>query len=95
MYDAVVRTTFTPDPDIAAQLKALTLASNKSMNRVLNEILREALGGEPAIGERRFVVEPIPLGLRAGIDPLRLNQLVDDVEDGAMIARIARERDSA
>ena len=93
MYDASMRTTFSPDPDIAAQLKALARSSNKSMSRVLNEVLRAALGGSPPLVEERFTVEPFPLGLRPGIDLLRLNQLADELDDELILRRLERERD--
>lgn len=93
MYDAIMRTTFSPDPDVAAKLKALARSSNKSMSRVLNEILREALSSTGReIREERFVVEPFPLGLNPGIDPLRLNQLVDQFDDDALILAMDRDR---
>ena len=93
VYHADMRTTFSPDPDVAPKLEMLARSRNKSMSRVLNEVLREALSG---IGQKntepRFVVEPFPLGLNPGVDRLRLNQLVDDFEDEQVLERMKRER---
>ncbi len=40
----------------------------------------------PRVDEPPFRVEARPLGLRAGIDPARLNQLNDELEVDAFLA---------
>lgn len=55
--------------------------SGQGMKSAVNEALRRGLGlaGQPT-APRPFVVEPHPLGIRPGIDPDSLNQLVDELE---------------
>jgi hypothetical protein len=94
VYDAFVRTSFSPDPDVETKIKALVRTSSKSMNRVINDLLRQALAGQVAPVEvKRYQVKPFPLGLKAGIDPLRLNQLVDEVEDEDKLREMMLDRD--
>ena len=89
-----MRTTFTPDPDVEAKIKAIARSSKKSMSRVLNEILRQALADQNTVVQRpRFEVKPFDLDLNPGIDPLRLNQVVDEIEDEEIIMRMRREHD--
>jgi len=53
-----------------------------SFKDIVNEVLRRGLGAqEPVAGKTApFRVDTFRSGFRAGVDPLRLNQLVDDVE---------------
>jgi hypothetical protein len=81
-----MRTTLTLDPDVAERLASETRRTGKSFKQVVNDAIRLGLGsaGKRSRG-RRFAVQPHAFGLRAGIDPDRLNQLVDelDVEEAA------------
>jgi len=80
--DATMRTTFTLDDDIAERLKDLARRERVSFRRVVNETLRRGLSAQEPRGRRpaRFRVEPFRSAFRPGVDPLRLNQLVDDLE---------------
>lgn len=81
-----MRTTLTLDPDVAQRLAGETRRTGRSLKAVVNNAIRLGLGltGKPPKGPR-FTVEPHAFGLRPGIDPDRLNQLVDelDVEEAA------------
>ena len=74
------------DDDIADFLKKQARLLNKPFSEVVNETLRR--GMSHATGKRprlEYRVMPNRSGLAPGIDPLRLNQLNDqlDVEDFA------------
>lgn len=74
-------TTLTLDDDIADFLKKQAQLLNKPFNEVVNEALRRAMS--PATGEPprlEYRVMPNRSGLAPGIDPLRLNQLNDQLE---------------
>jgi hypothetical protein len=76
-----MRTTLTLEPDVAERLASEVRRTGKSFKAAVNEALRLGLGltGKRPRGPR-FVVEPHAFGLRAGVDPDRLNQLVDELE---------------
>lgn len=76
-----MRTTLTLDDDVIRELQELTRRSGESFKEVVNEVLRRGLHGEkPAAPLPRFKVKPKACGFRSGIDPLRLNQLNDELE---------------
>lgn len=76
-----MRTTVTLDDDVAARLKELVRRTGASFKATLNDLIRRGLAAQTARPRlRRVRVEPAPTGLRPGVDPGRLNQLVDDLE---------------
>ena len=77
-----MRTTLTIDDHIAAALKALVRTSGKSFKTVVNETLQTGLiaGEKPVPGQKAFKVASARRGFMPGIDPLKLNQLVDELE---------------
>jgi predicted DNA-binding ribbon-helix-helix protein len=80
----VVRTTITLDDDLAEKLKQLSEKRKLPFRRVLNEMLRRGLTGQTA--QKRpapFKIETFSSALRSGVDPLKLNQLIDDLEADA------------
>lgn len=77
-----MRTTLTLDDDLAHQLRETARQKRTSFKEVVNSTLRRGLqAGEKPLQERpRFRVEPKACGFRAGVDPQKLNQLVDVLE---------------
>jgi hypothetical protein len=76
-----MRTTLTLDRDVAARLRSEMRRTGRGLKAIVNEALRRGLGGLARPGKRhRFVVKTYDLGLRPGIDPNRLNQLVDEFQ---------------
>ncbi len=77
-----MRTTLTIDDDVAEALKDLSRKSGTSFKSVVNEVLRRGLttGEKPSAVREPFRVRSAPRGFRAGIDPLKLNQLTDELE---------------
>lgn len=77
-----MRTTVTLEPDVAAKLKELAHRRRATFKATLNDVLRRGLA--PQTGKRgqhrRFVVKPHAGGFRPGIDPVKLNQLLDQLE---------------
>ncbi len=76
-----MRTTLTLDDDLADALKERARLLDKPFKQVVNDTLRRGLS-PAAIQEERpvFVVKPNHSGFKPGIDPLRLNQLNDELE---------------
>ncbi|MDJ0864403.1 MAG: DUF2191 domain-containing protein [Gammaproteobacteria bacterium] len=77
-----MRTTLTIDDDVAQTLKDLSRKRGTSFEAVVNEVLRGGLtsGEKPSAAREPFRVRSAPRGFRAGIDPRKLNQLVDELE---------------
>ena len=76
-----MRTTLTLDRDVADAIDREMKRRRESLKTVVNEGLRRGLGlaGKPP-EPTRFKVEPRSLGMFPGIDPDKLNQLVDELE---------------
>ncbi len=74
-----MRTTLTLDDDIADALRERTALLGLPFRRVVNDALRRGLS--PTREDRpAFRVKPISSPFRPGIDPMRLNQLNDELE---------------
>ncbi|MDE2640962.1 MAG: antitoxin [Chloroflexota bacterium] len=75
-----MRTTLTLDDDLAAALKEQARLLDKPFKQVVNDALRRGMAPAPREDRPRFRVKPLPGGLAPGVDPLRLNQLYDQLE---------------
>lgn len=75
-----MRTTLTLDDDVAGFLREQARLQSRPFKQVVNDTLRR--GMSPAVGEERpvYQVEPQRGGFRPGVDPLKLNQLNDELE---------------
>ena len=84
-----MRTTLTIDDDLTMALKAAAQRSGRSFKAVANEAIRRGLStGEKPVGSReRFRVQAAPRGFLPGVDPLKLNQLVDELEVDGFLER--------
>ena len=80
-YDVEMRTTLTIDDDIAARIEEHRRRDGLSLKRVINALLREGLNSRQRPPKpRKYSTEARKLGLRPGFDPVKLNQLVDELE---------------
>jgi len=80
-----MRTTVTLDPDVERLLKDAAHKRGKSFKVVLNEAVRQSLGSKRH-SAMPVLHPPVALGLRPGLDPLRLNQMVDELEIEAFLS---------
>lgn len=87
-----MRTTVTLDPDVAAKLKELAHRRRASFKETLNDVIRNGLSSQAVTREpsERYVVEPHAGGFRPGIDPDKVNQLVDELEIDDFISELRR-----
>lgn len=86
-----MRTTLTLDADVARSLKEEVRRSRVTFKEAVNRALRVGLGLETHRGPRsRFVVKPHSGGFAAGIDPHKLHQFADELEDEAVIGKVRR-----
>jgi hypothetical protein len=86
-----MRTTLTLDRDVAEALEREMRRTGGRLKAVVNEALRRGLrlGGKTPRAPR-FEVRPHAFGIRAGIDPDRLNQLVDELEAEETARKLGR-----
>lgn len=91
MYDVNMRTTFTPAPDIADRIYEMSRKSKKSLNTIVNELIRKGLREENVVKEtpRPYNVDDYSkyLGLRPGIDEDRLSKVALEMEDQEWIKK--------
>ncbi|HVZ85734.1 MAG TPA: hypothetical protein VHG72_02120 [Polyangia bacterium] len=77
-----MRTTIALDDDVATKLQEMAHKRRISFRKVVNEVLRRGLSAQdqPRATQRAFHVDAFDSPFRPGVDPQRLNQLVDDLE---------------
>ena len=85
-----MRTTLTIDDDVATALKALARNSGKTFKAVVNEVMRRGLttGEKQAPAREPLRVASVRRGFLPGIDPVKLNQLVDELEVDEFLERL-------
>lgn len=78
----LMRTTLTLDDDVAAKLRDLAHRRQLTFKEVVNSVLRRGLAAQETRAEpgRPFHVDVFRSRFRPGVDPLKLNQLSDDLE---------------
>lgn len=83
-----MRTTLTIDDDVCNALWAVARARGCSFKEVVNTTLRKGLmtGDGPQARGKPFRVDARRRGFLPGIDPLRLNQLLDEMDIDAFLA---------
>ncbi len=92
-----MRTTLTIDDDLAAALKASAHSSGVTFKAVVNDAIRRGLstGDKPLDKREPFRVISAPRGFLPGVDPLKLNQLIDELEvDGFLTQSHGPETDA-
>ena len=90
-----MRTTLTLDNDVADALKERARLLEQPFKQVVNDTLRRGLRPDASTTSEPFKVRPLNFGLQPGIDPLRLNQLNDELEVEAFLQKEARAQRDA
>lgn len=87
-----MRTTVAIDDDLLKKLKEIAHQREVSLREVVNHALRRGLSAPESKGPARrpYRVRTFRSALRAGVDPLRLNQLSDEIEVAHAQGRTAR-----
>ncbi len=76
-----MRTTLTLDDDVATRVQERMHAQHSTLKATINDLLRRGLSAQDvAEAQPAFVVRPHAAGFVAGVDPARLNQLIDDLD---------------
>jgi len=86
-----MRTTVTLDPDVEQLVVDAMQRFRQSFKEVLNQAIRKGLSDLAASpDEPPFVVSARPMGMLAGVDIGRLNQVADELEADTFI-KLSRE----
>lgn len=88
--DDVMRTTVTLEPDVAQKLKRRMAEKKLTLKEALNQALRAGLEVEERRPKVPFKVKAHSFGFRPDIDPNKMNQLADDLEDEDLLAKLRR-----
>jgi hypothetical protein len=88
-----MRTTLTLDPDVARMVAEEVHRRRQPFKRVVNDALRRGLT-RPTVraGSARYRVRPVAARLLPGIDRGKLNALVDDYEEQALVSKLPAAR---
>jgi hypothetical protein len=71
-----MRTTITIDDDVASKLVPLLEKSRGKSKKIINDLLRRALGIK---APKKVELKVYSLGLKPGIDPTSFNKLSDEL----------------
>lgn len=83
-----MRTTLTLDDDVADFIEEKSRAQNKSLDQVVNETIRLRMGqAAESIDTHEFRVKPNKSGFVEGVDTVRLNQVLDDMDVEEFLAK--------
>ena len=86
-----MRTTLTLEPDVALKLQRKMAAKKLTLKAAVNQALRIGLAAEDAPARKPFKVEPFDGGgFLPGIDPDKLGQLADRLEDEEIARKLLR-----
>jgi hypothetical protein len=92
-HDVFMRTTLTVEDSLAARLRAVAKKRNVPFKRIVNEALRRGLeASEEKSKTKPFRVRSFSMGVKAGIDYDKINQLLDDNEAKHLLSKMKRKR---
>ena len=81
-----MRTTVTLEPETERLLREAMRQRGQSFKQTLNQAVARGLEDLLCRSDKTpFVPQSFPMGLRAGLDPYRLNSLNDDMETDAFL----------
>ncbi len=87
-----MRTTLTLDPDVERLIGEEVHRTRRPFKQVVNDAIRAGLGSAArAVPPAKFEVRAHPCGLRPGIDPARLNQLLDELEVEEVAVKLTKQ----
>lgn len=78
-----MRTTLSLDEEVAERLRQEMAASKRPFKQVVNDALRRGLRLTAPPRKKRYRVRPHASPFQPGVDPAKLNQLVDELEGTA------------
>lgn len=86
-----MRTTLTIDDDLIARIEELQRREGLSFKGAVNQLLRAGIQSRAQPPKPKpYRTQPRKLGLRAGFDPTKLNQLADEIEADKFTSAVDR-----
>lgn len=83
-----MRTTLAIDDDLADQIQKLRRRQGHSLKWIINSLLREGLHSRQSRPRaKKYRTGTHELGMRPDFDPVKLNQLVDELEAERWLAQ--------
>lgn len=86
-----MRTTLTLEPEVAERLQAEAKLGKRSFKEIVNEALKRGLGLDERPPVEAFRVTPHASAFLPGVDPGKLNALVDELEAAEFIHTHSRK----
>jgi hypothetical protein len=80
-----MRTTLTIDSDVAERLRQEAASGRRSFKEIVNDCLRIGFGLKSEKPRKKFSVQPHSSAYVPGVDRLKLNQLVDELDAQSFI----------
>ena len=81
-----MRTTLTIDADVAERLRQEAASGKRSFKEIVNDCLRAGFGLKSEKPKRKFRIQPHSSRYVPGVDRLKLNQLVDELDAENFVA---------
>ena len=82
-----MRTTITIDDDVASKLRPIIAREKGKSKKVINDLLRKALGIKRA---RKIELPVFNMGIMPGIDQTSFNKLADELEADEYLERFGK-----
>ena len=76
----------TIDSDVAERLRQEVISGRRSLKEIVNDCLRAGFGLKEVKPRKKFRIQPHTSGYLPGVDRLKLNQLVDELDAETFIA---------
>jgi hypothetical protein len=88
-----MRTTLTLDPDVAHLIEDEVHRRRAPKKQIVNEAIRRGLSeASKKKAAKQYKVKPFHSQLQPGIDPNRLSEIAQEMEDEEMVARMFRRK---
>lgn len=81
-----MRTTLTIDSDVAERLRQEAASGRRSLKEIVNDCLRVGFGLKEVKSRKKFQIQPHSSRYVPGVDRLKLNQLVDELDAETFVA---------
>jgi hypothetical protein len=80
-----MRTTLTIDSDVAERLRQEVISGRRSLKEIVNDCLRVGFGLKEVKPRKKFRIQPHSSGYVPGVDRLKLNHLLDELDAESFI----------